>query len=338
MKNRTFLRFILTFTLCVGAIIVFFDEAMTRIIKPPEVSSAWIKIHALREGRFDAAPGSPVVLAMGDSRMALGFDPDKFMGLGNGRIQAVNLAMPGGEGSAAYMLLRDYLRRNPPPDYIIYLPPAGPSPPFLEGLTINDAIDLACQGHSLKTLIDTLFPFLRTGSLRMMADYIGAADYSASPTRQITMPQLRERILEHHGFHSWDFKLDMQKHSDAAELNDNPTKLSYFAESHLGNDPDLKRVLDMIRSNGIHLLLVVEPARIGSILPYQNPPQFFEEIKASYPNAQMGPHGWSQLLLHGTQFLDNIHVNMDGAEAYTTYLFNDWCATFHDQTCQGSFP
>ena len=70
------------------------------------------------------AAGRDIVLFLGNSKVSAGIVPELFDRVNGGRLISFNMALPALPLGPHYFLLKEYLRHNPAPKYIVMRPPS----------------------------------------------------------------------------------------------------------------------------------------------------------------------------------------------------------------------
>lgn len=107
---------------------------------------------ARAEGLIKAKTNKDLILFFGNSHMAAGIIPDVFDAVNGNTSTSYNLSLVGLQLPVHYFLLKDYLRHNPPPQYILLNP-------TFQGYDVESFPSYAIQGAGLREVI--LYAFYR---------------------------------------------------------------------------------------------------------------------------------------------------------------------------------
>ena len=105
---------------------------------------------AKKKGIITAAPNKDLIFFFGNSRMSAGIIPDIFDASNNNASTSYNLSLIGLQLPVHYFLLKDYLRHNVPPKYILLNP-------LSKGYDIESFPSYAVQGAGLEEIIPYAF-------------------------------------------------------------------------------------------------------------------------------------------------------------------------------------
>ncbi len=290
------------------------------------------KRKSVRDGRLGYRPGKINVLFMGHSKILAGIMPSYFDDLANGKTYSLNLSLPALPIGPHFFLLKDYLGRNPPPEYIVLHLSinTGKSPSLfdrygVQGIKFPEELlsyFLNCENKTV--VFNFFFPahlyryHVVHYTLKLISDPSNIAQ-TEERNRKIVDEMMMNRgyyyIKEQMRFPDGklpeDFKESM--HSDGTVREYDP-----FI------DPYAERFFDLASRNSIRILLIEAPYRVGQFKQYHRIPRQYEAILDTYKNVYMAYNGWRIKFYDNRFFSDPTHLNPEGTKLYTAAIFEEF--------------
>jgi len=295
-----------------------------------------------------------VVLFMGDSKIAAGLIPKVFDAASGGKTRSYNMALPGLPLAPHYFLLADYLKHNPPPDWIVLRLKKG-------GWNFFHFSEYAIQGASLsevwqyrkitgnQDLLTSYFLRLRLNWPFVKRFFIGKI-YSFLPARfqqQVKDAYKTKQEDREHYEHDWEYFFENQfVHPEARsaerrrfvteergyyDFRENAAiggalpddyvyskKGDWGQSDEKGADPFVDQFFDLTQSRGIRVLLIND--YILSTEKIEDMPGYWRDIADRYdhvvlPDATLRPQVFASAL-----FSDPLHTSRKGSELFTRYV------------------
>jgi hypothetical protein len=291
------------------------------------------KLDDLR-ARVAAAPGRPLVVMLGSSRVATGFRPDALPGLfaKDGRdAVAFNFAQVGTGPQMAHLVLHRLLDRGIRPDWVLveFWPPFWAIDGYLKGYI--DSLNLASLDWSSARLLASYLP--RPGQL--YAKWLPAQLAPIFASRFAILSRLGpswapnfdpDRRLENLDANGWWTPRATITESDRRRLIEHYRQIYGPRLSHFRPRPTPDRalhdLLDLARREGIRVAVVVLPESIGFRAMY--PPESLREVDAYLARLSrdvpvIDARGW----VDDAGFTDGHHLLPAGAEVFTRRLGRD---------------
>lgn len=293
-----------------------------------------VKREFVREGVIQHQPGVANILFLGDSHTLFGIDALTFDKLMQNRTYSWNAALPGEPIGPLYFLLTDYLRRNPPPEFLVlnlYFLEDGSRPSYfdvsgLEGANFPEEAISYFLNRKDKTLVwNYLHPIriYRPETLKFLRNSL----FNREDIRQAKNSVQEERTnnLENRGTAGYDAEL---AEGTAAEAPD-PADIM-----DLRKDPYIKKFFDLTRERNIPVLLIETPVLQGFFQQRTAIPPYYQELRSRYPNVFQAESGWKFKYYPNNLFFDSGHLNMKGAQVFTKEIYSEFQEVFGDQLRQ----
>lgn len=293
------------------------------------------KREMVRSGEIYYQEGKINILFLGTSRILAGIIPGHFDRLSGGRTSSYNLALPALPIGSAYYIIKDYLDRNPPPQYVVmqlFINRCRSCTLFnyyaSQGYNgIGEMVDLVWNLKNKSIIINGLFPFkmYRFFSIRYGIDSI------FKPRRIADIRMHNRKILERmkadRGFYFIEEQAvegnRLQGTGGKAPSREAGTFDPFF-------DPYTRKFFQLTGEQGIKVLLIQPVFRRNQYKQYREPPAHFTAVLEQYPHVHMAPQGWKLKMYDLRLFGDKTHLNPDGAEHYTEEIYSEFRQVFSD--------
>ena len=287
----------------------------------------------IREDTFSARPGKTNVLFLGASNIMSDVIPAIFDSVMHHQTYSLNLGMPALPVGPTYFAFKDYLERNPAPDYIVmHLYSDNGEDPGLFDKYANQGIGF--PGELLSYLVhredksvvlNYLLPAHLYGTyiLRYSFNFLFNRDHIEQKKRKNR--QIISQMRKNRGFYNFD---DTQLSEDFTAPGDTPGQVRKYDD--FSEDPYVYKLLDLTQKLDVEVMLVIPPVRRNHFRQYQKTPEQFRRIFEEYSNV----HAWNgklRLLYYENRyFCDPDHLNVHGAERYTRQLANRFRELFYE--------
>lgn len=301
-------------------------------------------------------PGRKLVFFMGSSQTMAGLVPAVFDKENGGFTCSYNLALPATRLAPSYFMLKDYLRNNPSPDYIIIrLEPGGFngevfSDYSLLGAGIAEAVQYAVLSRDSLVFLDYLVPsrlfwpevkqYITGKFLRLMPErikelyrdgyrkrYSGVSypyDWEAAYDAGYLHPELsrKENMAFVRRNRGYFFLFELSARGRSMPEGYSPRRIP---RENLGWDEKdcafLGKFLELTLKNNIKLILIpgygMKQGRDAGDTRMKNVPASWLKIRAEFQNVYF-PEGELEYKLYSPAlFSDPRHLNYRGACSYT---------------------
>jgi hypothetical protein len=279
------------------------------------------------------------VLFLGTSRILAGIVPALFDGLSGEETYSYNLALPALPISSSYFLLKDWLEKNPAPEYVVmelYINRCRECTLFNyyanQGLVRwGELFSIFRHSPSKTIIVDFFFPFrmYKFFSVR----YIYNSMFHPSRLWQVRAKNriILERMRKERGYYfieeqavSPDNRLPVD--FEEAERPNFPGKKSEFAPFI---DPYVERFFDLTAKEGIKVLLIQPAYRKNQLLQNEKIPRQWLEILRRYNHVYASRQGWKLTLYDNQYFSDKTHLNRIGSQEFTRKIYSQFHEVFN---------
>ncbi len=283
----------------------------------------------IQSGVVSYLPNKKNVLFMGTSRILAGIVPAYFDELSGGQTFSYNLAFPALTISSSYFALKEYLEKNPPPDYILI------SPEIRRCKTCTVTNYYAVQGVTQPSEIVSLFRHLQAKSI--IINYF----FPFRMYKFVAFQFLKDSILQPQSI------LDLQNKNQVKLATMEADRGYYYIEEQAGQwseepipksakatklglsydpfvDPYVELFFDLAYQFQIKVMLIQPPFRDNQYLQHNVIPQQYALILKRYSNVRIAHEGWKMKFFNPTLFADLSHLNKQGALLYTATIFKDF--------------
>jgi hypothetical protein len=290
------------------------------------------KRNEVRDGGAAPVRGRTTVLFMGNSKILAGPIPEHFDALSGNQTYSYNLALPALPIGPQYFVLKDYLERNPPPQYIITTlsTERGNAPGLfdkyaLQGISMPHELAAYARLRKNKAiLMNWLFPIrmykretLKYGYAMLLdrRSIRRARDMDRRIMRAIERDRgyyyIRDRVAFPGGRLPDDFMPQSGMHRKCEQFD--PFE-----------DPFAGMFFNLTRDQGITVMLVEPPVLEKEFAPCPAMPRQYAAILDRYPTVRMAQNGWNRKSFPNRYFSDPTHLNRDGAERYTEAIYKEF--------------
>lgn len=293
------------------------------------------KREMVRSGEICYQEGKVNVLFLGTSRILAGIIPGRFDRLSGGKTYSYNLALPALPIGSAYFILKDYLERNPPPQYVVmqlFVNRCRSCDLFnyyaSQGYNgIGEMADLFWNVENKSIIINGIFPFkmYRFFAVQYIFDSLfrrGRIVDILSNNRIIL-----ERMKEDRGFY---FIEEQAVEGNRLEGTAGGTPRRTAGSYDPFTDPYTRKFFDLTGENGVKVLLIQPVFRNKQYKQLTEMPMQFASVMARYPHVHTAPKGWILKMYQRRFFADKTHLNPDGAERYTEEIYTEFQQVFSD--------
>lgn len=288
------------------------------------------KRNMVRAGKIPYKTDKVNVLFMGTSRILAGINPILFDQLSGERTFSYNLALPALPIGSSYFVLKDYLTRNPPPDFIImqlYINRCRDCRLFnyysSQGLTdLSEIHSLFLNSPSKRIILNYFFPY------RMYKYFITKYLYHmlCQPSELKLLIKRNTSILERMKKERGYYFIEEQALSPNNQLPDdynqnNVAEIQKSIEYNPFTDPYVEKFFDLTQERKIRVILIQPVYRINQCLQYEEIPQQFLMIMNRYEHVIAAQKGWNLKFYENQFFADQTHLNRKGAQKYTQEIY-----------------
>jgi hypothetical protein len=316
-----------------------------RIYKDGAALICEAKREQVRSGEVRYQPGKLNVLFMGNSRILAGVVPPRFDELAAGRTSTWNLALPASPIAMHYFVLRDYLERNPPPEHIVlalsvnygqltgWYDQRGRFPYYAaQGLAPGEAASFFVHRPDKSVVQNYLFPVRLYGDQlqRYLREWL-LAPQTIGELKQRNTQQISQVLADRGYYYIREQARFDGRLPDDFSAGRPPARFAREAnrrEVELARDPYVKMFFDLALERGIKVLMVEPPVRAVLDERRKSCPSHYRQLLSRYSNVAMSPEGWRQKLYPNRYFADTIHLNPDGAEAYTQEVWGEFAQVY----------
>lgn len=297
------------------------------------------KRQMIRSGAIHYEPDKDNVLFLGTSRILAGIAPTYFDELNGGQTYSYNLALPGLPISSAYFVLRDYLEKNPPPQYIVMQ------------LYINRCRSCtlynyyAVQGLAQPAEIFSLFKHLANKAIvfnyifpfRMYkfhtARYLFDSIFMPARVRSLRKKNnaILNRMIENRGYYFIAEQAVAGNNSlpgDFAEEGGGGETVNKASSYDPFVDPYVKMFFELAHRYRVKVLLIQPAYRENQYLQYEEMPFQYSVLLKQYDNVAIANEGWKIKFYENRFFSDPTHLNEEGAKRYTEEIYLEFKEVF----------
>ncbi|MCP5053734.1 MAG: DUF1574 domain-containing protein, partial [bacterium] len=276
------------------------------------------------------------VLFMGSSRILFGVVPEEFDRAADGRTNSYNLGMPALPISSSYFILKDYLRNNPPPQYILmelYINRIKDTYTFnyysSQGMTDpSEVISLVQNLQDKSILLNYLVPFRMYKFL--VPKYLYNSIFHPVRIRKLKRRNIRitKRMVKNRGY----YFIPEGAVEEGLTLSNEDTPVAAVKKStgkppHYNPfvDPFVEKFFRLTAEKNIRVQLIHPPYFEGKFSQYEEMPQHFKAVMDCYSNVSTAPGGWKLKFYGDRHFYDRKgHLHKGGAVEYTRDICNDF--------------
>ncbi|NIM13899.1 MAG: DUF1574 domain-containing protein [Candidatus Aminicenantes bacterium] len=277
------------------------------------------------------------VLFMGTSRMLAGIVPAVFDRLSGGKTFSYNLAFPALPISSAYFTLKDYLEKNPPPEYVVMQLHINRCRKctlfnYYASQGFNGTGEMASLVKNMENksiIVNYLFPF----KMYKFFVFRYVIDRILRPSNILQIKEKNRAILEQMTAERGFYFIEEQAVAEDNRLPDDfvperkgPAKMGGIFDPF--TDPYVEKFFELTRETGVKVLLIQPVYRVGQYLQYEQMPLQFSVILEQYDHVFAAEEGWKRKFYDYKYFADKTHLNPEGAERFTTQVFNEFQSVF----------
>ena len=300
----------------------------------------------VRSGAIHYETGKTNVLFMGTSRILAGINPTFFDQLAGGKTFSYNLALPALPISSAYFVLKDYLGKNPAPEYIVMQLSINQCRRCTlfnyyssQGLTrLDELYSLFINSPAKSIVINYLFPFrmYKFFSFR----YLYNSVFHSSRLEEVRdfNRGILSRMKKERGYYFIEEQAvspDNRLPDDFGEeqnFNAAPEKKSEY-DPFL--DPFAGKFFDLTAKKAIKVLLMQPVYRENQCLQYEEIPAQFQLVLNRYDHVHTAKQGWKLKFYQYRFFSDKTHLNREGARQFTTEIYKEFHEVFKEKAKPG---
>jgi hypothetical protein len=295
------------------------------------------KREMVRSGEISYIKGKINVLFLGTSRILAGIVPSYFDRLSGGKTLSFNLALPGLPISSSYFVLKDYLAKNPPPEYVVmelYINRCQSCALYNyyanQGYSgLNEMASLFMNSHDKSIIINYFFPF------KMYKFFVFSYffDRIFRPTNIVRIMEKNRSILNRmkkdRGYYFIEEQAIAGDEQRETEFNKKKRKLIGKRGGYDPFvDPYTRKFFDLTFEKNIKVLLIQPVFREEQSLQYEEMPPQFNSILNRYSHVYMANEGWKLRFYERRFFGDITHLDKDGALMYTKEIFTEFNEIF----------
>jgi len=278
---------------------------------------------------------------IGNSKILTGLIPDYFDMDLNGAVTSFNLSLPALPVGPHYYCLKDYIKNNTPPQYIvIYLSTYRGMIDSMAGklvryycnqgsMSFHELLSYSIFFRDPWILIYHILPQL------MFSDFVDSYTFNnlfhkddIIKIREHNMTLLT-RMVKDRGYY---FIEEQARFPDKAlpedfseDMHPNQTRPIFDVDS----DIFLDKFFRFTSSEGIKVLLIEPPYRRGQYSQFSEIPAQYKAILQRYDNVYIAPDGWKTKFYENRYFSDPTHLNHEGAILYTREIAHEFAELFH---------
>ncbi|UCH98183.1 MAG: hypothetical protein JSV88_15405, partial [Candidatus Aminicenantes bacterium] len=284
------------------------------------------------------------VLFMGTSRILAGIAPTFFDELSGGRTLSYNLALPALPISSAYFVLKDYLEKNPSPEWIImqlHINRCRKCTLFnyysSQGLIrLGEIFSLFMNTQSKNIAVNYIFPFKMYKFFTVQYLYNGIFHPSRLRRLQEDNRIILDRMIGERGYYFIEEQAvspDNRLPDDFGEMEKINAAAQQGPEYDPFDDPFVEKFFDLTRENGVKVLLIQPVYWENQLLQYEKIPLQFEMILKEYDHVFLAKQGWKLRRYENRLFSDRTHLNKDGAKRFTREIYQEFHEVFPGVRC-----
>ena len=339
-KNLVIMFVVFSFmqNICFWAYYLSVSNPSTQIVKEKRV---WVKGKIVPE----FLGGKDIVLIFGDSRAISGILPSEFDREIKENTLTYNLALPASSAGSFYYLLKDFLKNNPSPKYIILLTfPRAPRTFFVNsylvrGASIGQVLTYIVKFRDKNIILDYVSPLeFRRKFGQMIGLIIGKVDniipkklkkHMLNKYRReyISKENIYEErvkyMIENRGFFAERARKKIVKTvPDDFDIKDNAA--IWFDEENYINDPFIDDFIQLAKKENITVAVVRPPVfYMNEQLSYgEDIENYWKEKARHYNNVVLLSE--EKYIYRDKFFQDAFHLNIDGVVQYTKELAKDF--------------
>ena len=290
------------------------------------------KRNMVRDGRAAPVRGRTIVLFMGNSKILAGPIPDHFDALSGNQTYSYNLALPALPIGPQFFVLKDYLERNPAPQYIVTTlsTERGNAPGLfdkyaLQGISMpHELAAYARLRKSKPILMNWLFPIRMYKQETLKYGFAMLLDRDSIRRARDTDRRTMRAIERDRGYYYIRDKVAFpggRLPDDFMPQNGMHRKCDQFNPFE---DPFTGMFFSLAREQGITVMLVEPPVLEKEFAPCPGMPRQYAAILERYPNVRMARNGWRRKSFPNRFFSDPTHLNREGAQRYTEAIYKEF--------------
>jgi hypothetical protein len=297
------------------------------------------KRQMVRSGDIAHHTGKINLLFLGTSRILAGINPVLFDRLAGGKTFSYNLALPALPISSSYFVLSEYIERNPPPRYVaiqLYINRCRNCTLYnyyaAQGLRrLQEIFSLFMNMKNKSIIFNYFFPFrmYKYFTVSYLHNILHRPEAIRKTQRQNR--SILERMKKENGYYFIKEQAvaeDNRLPEDFKEKNTRPAQKASEFDPY--DDPFVKKFFDLALEKGIKVLLIQPAYRPNQYLQFEHLPLHYDIILQHYPNVNVAPDAWKLKFYPNSSFSDQTHLNPEGANRYTTEIFNEFKKAFPD--------
>jgi len=322
----------------------FFTEVSKVVVDHGLQSIRHKREWARHKGFFMNPDGTDLVFFLGNSYIVMGIIPEAFDRENSCVTYSYNMALPALPLAPQYFMLKEYLKNNKAPRYIVMLLTPGGFRSDLfpghcrHGAGLFEVAQYAILAENPQLLIDYIMPWRRSITDIKIFIYHKFIDL---------LPKKAHDIMNHY-YPGYVNPESLSKRHEEALLK-NRGYLPYPQRPSIGNarkdprpskkvskgngrnpdyDPFVDKFFQLTRRKGIKVMLISGYFKKGEREQIQAVPALWEGLRKKYDNVYFANEGYKVRFYDPEYFADTWHLNEEGAEIYTKDIAGEFKSVF----------
>jgi hypothetical protein len=296
------------------------------------------KREAVRNQTLKSSQEHINILFFGASDILSGIIPDVFDSVMEYRTYSLNLALPALPIGSSYFYLRDYVTKNPAPDYVLLA---------LHPYTKENVLfeKYACEGLNFPEELLSYFVNMRNAKIlvtyflpaqRYMYAGIDFANHLIFNFRDIRKTIVRNdsiiaQMISQRGYYyirEQSKSPDNRLPYDFIDPGDTPNLPPIQPDPW--SDPYFTKFMEYTRDQNIGVMIINYPIRKNKNSPYESVPEAYTRIQQKFPHVRIGKEMWKVKYYPNSDFSDPNHLNKYGAYKYTVETASEFNKIYSD--------
>lgn len=280
---------------------------------------------AVRKNKWDIPENKPTVLYFGASGVLSALIPSVFDSLMNHQTYSLNLALPALPIGPYHHTLLEYLKNNPPPDYIIMTYVVSKQAELLfdryanQGINFpKEAISYFIHHKSKNQTLNYLLPSHTYSKPMFKYIYNSVFNPERIKRRKKETQEIIDKMIDNRGYYS----IIEQSRFPNGELPPDYKEESDCSDCEMpvydpASDVFVEKFFNLTEKHNIRVLLITHPIREGKFKQFEETPHAIQYLTSKYEHVSYPSEGWKLDFYPNRYFADPHHLNKKGAYRFT---------------------